>query len=107
MNLLRSKGINDMRKIWVIIAMILAFAILSSGSVFAQTVQTSEINVSIDGTLIDFIDAKPLIIENRVWIPVRIVSESLGATVTFDPYNLNEQTIKINKEERYGLVTRI
>lgn len=88
-----------MRKNCLIITMIIAFAIITTGTVFAQT---SDIKVSVDGKLINFTDSKPLIKENRVWIPVRIVSESLGATVTFDPFNLNEKTIEIKKEDRYA-----
>lgn len=89
------------KKKWLIIIAMLVLTIFNNVNVFAQT---ADIKVSIDQNLVNFKDVKPYIQDNRVWVPVRVVSEYLGATVTFDPYHLNEQTILIEKGERHAII---
>ena len=56
----------------------------------------SEISVTVDGKAVIFPDAKPFIDENgRTLIPVRFVTESLGATVE---WNEVYQEVKIKKD---------
>jgi len=56
----------------------------------------SEISVTVGGKIVNFPDAKPFIDENgRTLIPVRFVTESLGATVE---WNEEYQEVKIKKD---------
>lgn len=60
-------------------------------SAFAQTLVTVKVN----GQAVSFPDAKPYIDENdRTMVPVRFVSQSLGASVDWDN---SSQTVIINK----------
>lgn len=61
--------------------LVLSFTLISNAS--------SDIKVIVDGKKIEFPDAKPYIDDEswRTMIPVRFVSEALGATVTWDGKN--------------------
>ena len=49
--------------------------------VFADT---SGVGVYIDGTAVDFPDVKPYISNDRTFVPVRFISEQLGASVDWN-----------------------
>lgn len=63
----------------LLMSMVLAFSIGTVSAVAAQV----KINVQVDGKNVKFPDAKPYVEDNRVMIPVRFVSESLGAKVDY------------------------
>ncbi len=60
--------------------------------VFADT---SDVGVYIDGTAVDFPDGKPYISNNRTFVPVRYISEQLGASVN---WNSDTGTVVITKD---------
>ncbi|WP_134687543.1 copper amine oxidase N-terminal domain-containing protein [Brevibacillus migulae] len=57
----------------------------------------NEIRVTVDGKGVNFPDSKPFLDAqaNRTMVPVRFVSQALGATVDWDSAN---QTVKINRQ---------
>jgi len=57
----------------------------------------SDVPVYIDGTELDFPDVKPLIIDNHVNIPVRIVAENIDATVMWDE---NNRKVIVNRNNK-------
>lgn len=61
-----------------------SFAYGAHEAVFADG---SNIGVYIDGTEVDFPDVKPYISEDRTFVPVRFVSEQLGASVEWNDEN--------------------
>ena len=76
----------------IILAMLSAINVL-----YAAT----EISVSVDAKAVDFPDAKPFIDENgRTLIPVRFVTEALGAVVEWKPeiyeVNITKDSVKIS-----------
>ena len=44
----------------------------------------STINVTVDGTAVDFPDQKPIIRNDRTLVPIRFIAESLGYDVEWD-----------------------
>ncbi len=68
------------------------FAFGYNNCVFADT---SGVAVYIDGTAVAFPDGKPYILSNRTFVPVRFISEQLGASVS---WNSNTGTVVITKE---------
>jgi len=78
------------------ISKVLAVAIVSSVGIPSATATASmNFSVVVDGAALRFHDAQPLQEHNRVLIPIRHVSESLGAAVGFDG-----KTITITKAQR-------
>lgn len=55
------------------------------------------ISIKVDGAAVDLPDAKPYIdpLTNRTMVPIRFISEKLGATVEWDEPN---QTVKIDRK---------
>lgn len=49
--------------------------------VFADT---GDVGVYLDGTAVDFPDVKPYILNDRTFVPIRFISEQLGATVKWN-----------------------
>ncbi len=45
----------------------------------------AQINVEVDGDRVQFVDARPMQVGGRVYIPLRDVARALDATVTWDP----------------------
>lgn len=83
------------KKFMTLNIIVLIFTLLSFNSnVFAQDLP---LKVSVDGHLINFTEDKPFMHNNRVWVPLRIVSENLSAKVTFDPYNRNNPVTKVER----------
>ncbi|UFJ40224.1 copper amine oxidase N-terminal domain-containing protein [Brevibacillus humidisoli] len=69
------------------LAVVMVFGILFASAAAAADESPAEIRVQVDGKMIEFPDAKPYIdpTNNRTMVPVRFVSEALGAEVTWDP----------------------
>jgi len=71
------------KKMMRVTALLLAVATLFAMSVFAA--EKAEPSVRVNGSIVTFPDAKPYVDENdRTMIPVRFVSEQLGAKVTWN-----------------------
>lgn len=68
------------RVIRSLIIVILLFPVMSTSYVSAQD---REISVRIDGRAIAF-DVPPMMIDNRVFVPIRAIFEALGAVVKWD-----------------------
>lgn len=67
----------------VVLLMIAAFCLLSSGSLATASQTDSEITVTIDGVPI-YLNTPPQKVEGRVLVPLRAIFESLGAEVKWD-----------------------
>jgi hypothetical protein len=69
---------------------------------FAPAAHASEpphpVTIKVDGRTIPFPDAQPLFANDRILVPVRFVSEALGATVGWDPV---QRTATIQKGARF------
>jgi hypothetical protein len=78
----------------IAILIILAMSITSVVAADAVTNQR-EITVTIDGQAVSFPDQKPYIENNRTLVPVRFVTEALGAEVEWVQ---TEQKVKIKKD---------
>lgn len=85
-----------------VISVVLAFImVLSMG--FQILAVESNITLIVNGAIISFSDAKPYIdTNNRTMVPVRFVSEALGAKVS---WNDNAKAITITKDSRNILIT--
>ena len=93
-----NKFMYHLRKLLFVISAVLAMSLVfgTPDSVFADS---SDIRVSINGTTIEFPDAKPYLSDNRTFVPVRFVSEQLGASVAWDDENgTGPGTVEINKD---------
>ena len=101
-----------MKKYLLLIAFVMLLVIPSS---FAATSEPAVINIyKIDGTeitAIAFEDAKPFIDSNgRTLIPLRAVTESLGADVSWDPTTstakvvLGSKTVELQSGKDFGMV---
>lgn len=65
------------------IVITLVFCILGATAVFAAQ---ASIDLVVDGKLVN-IDVPPQLVDGRVLVPIRAVSEALGAEVNWDPVN--------------------
>lgn len=61
--------------------------------VFADT---GDVKIYIDGIAVDFPDVKPYILNDRTFVPIRFISEQLGATVK---WNSNTSEITIDSDD--------
>lgn len=68
----------------IIIALIVIIFSLTAGAQSYSFAETSQIRVYIDEEEMTFTDMKPYLSKNRVLVPVRLISEQLGATVEWD-----------------------
>lgn len=65
---------------------------------YLNTAYAADIKVKVNGSFVSFPDAKPFVDENnRTLIPVRFVSEALGAKVEWDK---SEQEVNINQDNK-------
>ncbi|MCC3379276.1 copper amine oxidase N-terminal domain-containing protein [Paenibacillus farraposensis] len=73
------------------------FALILIVSSLGQVVSAAgkEVTVTVDSKKVNFPDGKPIMEENRVLIPVRFVSEALGANVDY-----KNQTVLIKQSEK-------
>lgn|GEM_PF-4876895 len=74
------------------VAMVLLGFILVFG--FAGIAGAQSVNVQIDGKNVDFPEQQPYVYNGRVFIPLRAVTESMGATVN---WNEASQTADVNR----------
>lgn len=81
-----------MKKIISLILLTCVIITSLSTNVFAQ----EDISVIVDGKEVIFADVKPMIMNNRTFVPVRALSESLGAKVDWDG---DSQIVTITKHE--------
>ncbi|MBP1906508.1 hypothetical protein J2Z32_003170 [Paenibacillus turicensis] len=70
-----------------LLALAMVFSVFGA-TAFAEKV---EVSVQVDGKTIEFPDEKPYFDQDSVMIPVRFVSEALGAEVEFEKYLIDEQ----------------
>lgn len=82
-------------------------AAATTGTVVATTTSTAastratDVRVTVNDTLVEFIDAQPYIDENnRTMIPVRFVTETMGADVSWDDNNKTAIIVKDGIEVR-------
>lgn len=77
------------------ISMVLAMATLLATVALAANPTPTGPSIRVNGELVDFPDGQPFVDENgRTMIPVRFVTEELGADVTWDG---NTRTVQISK----------
>jgi len=76
-----------MKKILCIVGIAL-LVLLTSMPALAASVETgyelSPIKVAVDGKVIDFPDQKPVLLNDRTYVPIRFLAEALGCTVTWE-----------------------
>ncbi len=67
------------------VSLFLCMLMILSICAFAEnTAPESDIKLAVDGNLIDFSDQKPILINDRTYVPVRFLAEALGAEVNWD-----------------------
>ncbi|WP_312647259.1 copper amine oxidase N-terminal domain-containing protein [Aminipila sp.] len=89
---LKKQGIKRLFSIIMILALVVCSNITSSAS-------TKEVQVSIDGNLLNITDVKPFVKDGRTMVPLRVISENLGAKVDWN-YSQQKDVIKITKGDR-------
>jgi len=99
MKILRGFITNHKKKLismGLALTMALALIIAPIGGTYSEAHATNQINVTVDGHLVIFPDQRPVIVGNRVLVPVRGVFERMGFTVSWDSIN------RIARLERAG-----
>jgi cell wall-associated NlpC family hydrolase len=79
---------------FILFSLFISVILLASGYHNCVFADTSDVGVYIDGTAVDFPDVKPYISNDRTFVPVRFVSEQLGASVD---WNNDTGTVVVNK----------
>lgn len=90
-----------MKRILTLLLAVMIFATLPMNYVTAE--ETPDITVTLDGERIDFPDAVPYIFKDRTLVPIRFVSEAMGAEVS---WNGEDKEVNIVKG-RDTIVTHI
>ena len=90
-----------MKRILTILLTVIMLGSLSVNCVTAD--ETKDITVTLDGNQIEFPDAKPYIFKERTLVPIRFVSEAMGADVS---WNGEESEVNIVKG-RDNIITHI
>ncbi|THF83816.1 stalk domain-containing protein [Cohnella fermenti] len=67
----------------VLVGMTAVFTLVSTMNAASAVAASSDIQVILDGKRIAFVDAKPYADSGRVLVPLRVVSENLGAKVDY------------------------
>ena len=89
-----------MKRLLIILAAIVLMVPLIGGALTASA--DADVSVTVDGRKVVFPDAKPFIDENgRTLIPVRFVTEDLGATVE---WNAQDREVYITKDGVYIMI---
>jgi len=89
-----------MKKLMIILAAIVLMVPLIGGALTVNA--NADVSVTVDGKRVVFPDAKPFIDENgRTLIPVRFVTEDLGATVE---WNVQDREVYITKDGVYIMI---
>lgn len=102
---------EKIKKLLFIISLILLIIFFAfNGQNFAFAISTNDIRVYIDAEEVKFPDTKPYILNSRTLVPVRTISEQLGATVKWDNSTRTVNIIKgddvINIEIGYPRLTK-
>lgn len=86
--------------------MVMALVLMAAGAAYALDINNAEysVDVYVYGEPVVFPDQKPFIDTsvNRTYVPVRFVSEALGAEVGWDQ---TTKTVTINKDDQQILLT--
>lgn len=77
-------------------SLVLVVSSIVGGQNTAFAVSTNEISISVNGQKVNFPDVKPYIKNGYTLVPVRPISEALGATLNWDRAN---QTVTISKDD--------
>ena len=67
-----------------IMSILLAVLLILPLGILEGMAETPDITVTLDGEIIDFPDAKPYIWKDRTLVPIRFVSEAMGADVSWN-----------------------
>jgi cell wall-associated NlpC family hydrolase len=91
-----SRRSSSMNRLKIIILFSLFTIVISSAFGYHNCVfaDASGVGIYIDGTAVDFPDVKPYISNDRTFVPVRFISEQLGASVS---WNSDTGEVIINK----------
>ena len=85
------------KKLAKVLCVVLAMTTLLATGAMAANIDSTGPAIRVNGEIVDFPDGKPYVDENsRTMIPVRFVTEALGANVTWDGAN---QTAVIQKDD--------
>ena len=87
-----------MKKLYIVPFLLLFFALFAYFSVYGAGIDADDINVMVNGATVVFPDQQPIMVNERTYIPVRTVSEYMGATVK---WNDETQTITIYRDQKY------
>ena len=89
-----------MKRLMIAIVVMIMMVPVIGGALTANA--DAEVSVTVDGRKVVFPDAKPFIDENgRTLIPVRFVTEDLGATVE---WNAQDREVYITKDGVYIMI---
>ncbi|TEB10083.1 hypothetical protein Psfp_04209 [Pelotomaculum sp. FP] len=72
-----------MKKLFLLTMIFLLFPSISLANENEQQYSPANVNVIVDGKQI-FFDQEPVIIQNRIMVPIRAIVESLGGTVDWE-----------------------
>lgn len=87
------------KKIWLtLLSAIMLFSVMISSASAAKVA----VSVQVDGNTIKFPDELPYFEDNRVMIPIRFVSEALGAVVEFEKTKTDTELRRVVKIELAG-----
>lgn len=84
-----------------VISKILLLLLILSSLIFTGFKPQRDIKIYVNGHLIES-DQPPLLIDNRTFVPIRVIAESLGATVN---YNQEDMTVTIKRDKTNILLT--
>lgn len=79
----------------LVVALVLLMIPIMFGSLDAYAT-SSDITVMVDGKVVNFPDAKPFIMNSRTLVPVKFISDQLGANTSWDG---KTKTVEITKDE--------
>ena len=84
-----------------VISKILLLLLILSSFIFSGYKTQKPIKIYINGQLIES-DQPPLLIDNRTFVPIRVIAEDLGATVN---YNKEDRIVTIRRDKTNILLT--
>jgi len=78
---------NKLLSIALALIMALTLLIIPLRGTYADAQASAPVSVTVDGQLVLFPDQRPIMVENRVLVPVRGVFEKMGFTISWDDVN--------------------
>lgn len=84
-----------------VISKILLLLLILSSLIFTGFKPQRDIKIYVNGHLIES-DQPPLLIDNRTFVPIRVIAEDLGATVN---YNKEDRIVTIRRDKTNILLT--